>query len=64
MSQSLALTRGLSSGLSKAIARPEGVGVAGPYPAPDGYHWEYVAEDGVINAEDGVPEVELMRNAA
>ncbi len=39
-------------------------GVGGPYPAPSGYRWAQVAEDGQPVTEDGQPVMELQRIAA
>jgi hypothetical protein len=48
-------------GISLAISQFRG-GLPAPYPAPDGYHWEYVTENGVGVTESGVPLVDLVRN--
>lgn len=35
-----------------------------PYPAPAGYYWDFVTEDGSIVTQDNEPAVELMKRAA
>jgi hypothetical protein len=33
-----------------------------PYPAPAGFHWQFVTQNGVRVTENGVPVVELVEN--
>lgn len=37
--------------------------VRGPYPAPVGYNWEYVTDNGYIVTDNGSRVVDLVRRA-
>ena len=50
-------------GLSLSLTSNKGVGVSGPYPAPAGYRWDYVVENGMPVTEGGQSVVVLLRAA-
>jgi hypothetical protein len=53
-----------SAGKPVAAARGEGVGASAyaSFPAPAGWHWDFLTEGGVILIERNMPLVELVRN--
>lgn len=56
---------GISFSLPGVAALNKGVGASSfaPYPAPTGWRWDFVTEDGVRVTEDNEPVVDLVRAA-
>jgi hypothetical protein len=45
------------------ISRPQGGGLIPPYPAPAGYYWNYLTENGTVLTENGQSLVTLEKAA-